>query len=98
MNLHEIKSIEARKIYDSAKGDFEKIEKCYKYCCEKKVNSITAYMIKLVKEFVEPKGNIPKSNFNSYEQRTYDFDDLEKKLLGWDNNDEENLETKIEID
>jgi len=28
-----------------------------------------------------------KDNFNNYEQRTYDYDDLEKKLLGWDNND-----------
>ncbi|SQB33423.1 phage replisome organizer N-terminal domain-containing protein [Clostridium cochlearium] len=27
---------------------------------------------------------IKKDNFNSYEQRDYDFDDLEKKLLGWD--------------
>ena len=24
-------------------------------------------------------------NFNNYEQRDYDFDALEKKLLGWDN-------------
>lgn len=32
-------------------------------------------------------GNVPKGNFNNYEQRNYDFDDLEKKLLGWDNND-----------
>lgn len=30
---------------------------------------------------------ISKSKFNNYEQRTYDFDDLERKLLGWDNND-----------
>lgn len=32
----------------------------------------------------------PKSyggNFNNFEQRDYDFEDLEKKLLGWDNND-----------
>lgn len=31
--------------------------------------------------------NIPDakvSNFNNFEQREYDFDDLEKKLLGWD--------------
>jgi len=28
-----------------------------------------------------------KDNFNNYEQRTYDYDDLEKKLLGWDSND-----------
>ena len=25
--------------------------------------------------------------FNNYEQRTYDYNDLEKKLLGWDKND-----------
>ncbi len=28
-----------------------------------------------------------KDNFNNYEQRSYDYEDLEKKLLGWDNND-----------
>ena len=28
-----------------------------------------------------------KTNFNDYEQRSYDYDDLEKKLLGWDKYD-----------
>ena len=28
-----------------------------------------------------------KTQFNNFEQRDYDFDDLERKLLGWDNND-----------
>lgn len=28
---------------------------------------------------------VVKGHFNDYEQRKYDFDDLEKKLLGWDN-------------
>jgi len=86
MNLHKIDPIEAKKIYDTAKGNFEIIEKCYAYCCEKKVGSIVAYMLKLVKpnEFIEPKENIPQSNFTNYEQRNYDFDALEKKLLGWD--------------
>jgi len=84
MNLHKIEPIEAKKIYDTAKDNFEIIEKCYAYCCEKKVNSIVAYMLKLVKpnEFIEPKGNMPQSNFTNYEQRDYDFDALEKKLLG----------------
>lgn len=31
--------------------------------------------------------NAPRTNFNDYEQRSYDYDELEKKLLGWDNND-----------
>lgn len=33
-----------------------------------------------------PKNN--KGNFNNYEQRTYDFESLERKLLGWDNIDD----------
>ncbi|MHC1685004.1 MAG: DnaD domain protein [Clostridiaceae bacterium] len=31
--------------------------------------------------------NTTTGNFNNFEQRTYDFDDLEKKLLGWDKYD-----------
>ena len=34
-----------------------------------------------------PQGKAANGVFNSYEQRSYDFDDLEKKLLGWDKND-----------
>lgn len=44
---------------------------------------------RLVLEMKTPKAesnNSPtKGNFNNYEQRDYDFDDLEKKLLGWEN-------------
>lgn len=29
-----------------------------------------------------------KDNFNNYNQRKYDYDDLEKKLLGWDNDND----------
>ncbi|MDP4088095.1 MAG: DnaD domain protein [Bacillota bacterium] len=29
-----------------------------------------------------------KDNFNNFEQRTYDYDDLERKLLGWEKKDE----------
>lgn len=38
------------------------------------------------KEIVKSKyeDGIKKDSFNSYEQRDYDFDDLERKLLGWD--------------
>ncbi len=28
-----------------------------------------------------------KGTFNNYEQRSYNFEELEKQLLGWDNND-----------
>lgn len=29
----------------------------------------------------------PKLRFNNFKGRDYDYDDLEKKLLGWDNDD-----------
>ena len=38
---------------------------------------------KLVKK-LNPKFNKKASTFCNYEQREYDFDKLEKKLLGWD--------------
>lgn len=65
---HKITSLEAKKIYAAARGDF------------------IALMLKLVKpgEYIEPKKNYAKSDFNNYEQRTYDFDKLEKQLLGWE--------------
>ena len=33
--------------------------------------------------------NLKASGFNNFEPRDYDYDDLEKKLLGWDKDDEE---------
>lgn len=44
---------------------------------------------KLTLQMKEPKyvKNIKKGSFNDYEQRDYDFDDLEKKLLGWSKDD-----------
>ncbi|MBU3098712.1 MULTISPECIES: helix-turn-helix domain-containing protein [Clostridium] len=39
---------------------------------------------KLKSKFTKPKYAEKRSAFNDYEQRAYDFDELEKKLLGWD--------------
>ena len=39
-----------------------------------------------------------KGGFNDYEQREYDFDDLEKKLLGWDVNNDERDSQSTAID
>ena len=35
-------------------------------------------------EFIEPKKNTAKTKFNNFNERDYDYDELEKKLLGWD--------------
>jgi len=77
---------EAIKIYKSGNGDMDNIAKVYNYCKNKETDNFVGYIIKMVKpgEFVEPKKNSNKNNFNSFEQRNYDFDDLERKLLGWD--------------
>ncbi|MBW9170746.1 helix-turn-helix domain-containing protein [Clostridium estertheticum] len=39
---------------------------------------------KLKSKFAKPKYVKKPSSFCDYEQREYDFDELEKKLLGWD--------------
>jgi plasmid replication initiation protein len=42
-------------------------------------------MIKAIKEnYTIPKGKVKVCSFNDYEQRDYDFNELERKLLGWD--------------
>ncbi|MDF2505180.1 replication initiation protein [Clostridium sp.] len=81
---HDITSLDAKKIYDSAKGDIEIILKVYNHFKNKKLENFIGTMISMVKPgvFQEPIYNAPKTTFNDYEQRKYDYNDLEKKLLG----------------
>ena len=84
-----ITPLEAKKISDTANGDFNIIKEKYVIVSQmKKVGSIVGAMIDAIKnDYQAPKGKVAKGNFNDYEQRTYDFDKLEKKLLGWDKDD-----------
>ena len=50
------------------------------------VKNVVGYIRKLVKGFNEPQINNKTDNFNNYTQRTYDFDDLERKLTSWEDN------------
>lgn len=84
MKIHNVTALEATQIHDNAKGNMETIKECYDYCKSKNIDNLIGYMITIVKSFNKPKSNIKKDNFNNFEQRQYDFDDLEKKLLGWD--------------
>ncbi|HEY5588786.1 MAG TPA: replication initiation protein, partial [Candidatus Paceibacterota bacterium] len=81
-----ITAIEAKKIYDSSKNNFETIKKVYDYGKNKDIPNFIGWMISMVKPgvYIESKKNYAKGSFNDYEQRAYDFDALEKKLLGWD--------------
>lgn len=79
-----ITNLEIKKIYDAGKGDLEKIIKIYYYAKDKQVDNLVGYMIKILKDgFNEPKKNVPKSK-KDFTERDYDYDELERKLLGWD--------------
>lgn len=79
-----ITNIEIKKIYDAGKGDLEKIIKIYYYAKDKQVDNLVGYMIKILKDgFNEPKKNVPKTK-KDFTERDYDYDALERKLLGWD--------------
>ncbi len=79
-----ITNLEIKKIYDAGKGELEKIIKVYYYAKDKEVGNLVGYVIGILKNgFNDPKKNVPKSK-KDFDEREYDYDDLEKKLLGWD--------------
>ena len=80
--LNDITPLEARKILDVASGDIELIKEKYKIAnSQGNIKNIVGWAIKAIKDNYSPKTK--QSAFNDYEQRSYDFEDLEKKLLGW---------------
>ena len=82
--IHEpITDIEALKILISAKGNINIIKEKYSYSAAvPKIGNMVGWIIDAIKnDYKSPKGKVNK--FNEYEQREYDFEDLEKKLLGW---------------
>jgi len=82
---HKITKLEASYILKDSNEDLDLIKQCYEYLLTKnKVDNVIGYMRKLVKDFNKPQENIQTGLFNDCPQRTYDFDDLEKKLLGWE--------------
>jgi len=71
-------------------GDVEKIKE--KYCIISKmktVNNLTGDMIQAIKEDWTSK-EINNRTFNNFEPRDYNYDNLEKKLLGWEDPEENN--------
>ncbi|WP_010233465.1 replication initiation protein [Clostridium arbusti] len=93
MYEHKVTSIEAQKIYDSSNGDIDLISKVYNYFKNKKVKNLIGTMISMVKPgaFKEPISNMPKTHFNDYDQREYDYNELEKKLLGWNDDEKDRV-------
>ena len=91
MKEHNITSSEAMKIYKSANGDMHHISKIYNHFKNKDADNFVALMIKMVKpgEFIEPKKSFKKTRFNNFTPRDTDYDKLERKLLGWDTDEEQ---------
>jgi plasmid replication initiation protein len=85
----DIEALEAKYILDTAKGDINIIKEKYAQAENVvKIDNIVGWMLKALKEdYKTAKKKVKVGSFNDYEQRAYDFDDLEKKLLGWDNSE-----------
>lgn len=78
----------AKSILDAAKGNIQKIKEKYDLINTfDVVKNIVGAMIKALNEDWKTVGKTKVSTFNNYKQRTYDYDDLERKLLGWDKKD-----------
>ena len=86
MSGHKILPSEAMRIWNSSKRNIDIINRVYDHSRTQDIDNIVGYMVSMVKPeaFNEPKKNKKKLKFTDYEQRNYDFDSLEKKLLGWD--------------
>jgi len=66
-------------------GDIGKIKKLYDYMNTKNIKeNRVGYMRKLLEEWEEPRQSSNTTGFNNFEARQYDYNSLEKKLLGWD--------------
>jgi plasmid replication initiation protein len=81
---HDITELEASSVLKDSKNNLDLIKKCYEYALNKNIDNIVGYVRSIVKGFNEPKGNKATGTFNNFEQRTYNFEELEKRLLGWD--------------
>lgn len=90
MNKHKIDTKDALKIYNSAKGDLLIIRNVYNYALKQEIDNVVGYMISMVKPgvFRTPKTQEKNNNFSDYEQRDYNYEKLERKLLGWDDYDQ----------
>lgn len=69
------------------KADFKYIDGILNSWHKDGIKTLNDVLIKDKKKPMKKNNNFKTKidNFNNYEQRDYDFDALEKKLLGWDN-------------
>ena len=69
------------------KSDFKYIDGILTSWSKEGIKTLQDVANKDYKKSASKKSNANNGTFNNFEQRNYDYEDLEKKLLGWDNND-----------
>ena len=94
---------QANSVLTTAKGSLEIIKEKYILPRKIDVGNIVGWVIDAIKgNYKAPKGkNNATGSFNDYEQRKYDFDKLEKDLLGkYDDkfNEEDNMSVKTMVE
>ncbi|WP_252250999.1 replication initiation protein [Clostridium sp. ZBS13] len=87
MKDHDITYREAESIYKSGNANLVHIAEVYDYFKNKSADNFIGLMVAQVKPgvFNKPKQSQNQTSFNNFEPRQYDYTELEKKLLGWDN-------------
>lgn len=86
MKDHKVTYKEAESIYKSGNFNIMHIAEVYNHFKNKAADNFIGLMIAQVKPgaFNKPKKNNNTTSFNNFEARKYDYDSLEKKLLGWE--------------
>ncbi|NFL43103.1 replication initiation protein [Clostridium botulinum] len=86
MKEHKITYREAESIYKSGTGDLMHIVEVYEHFKNKSAENFIGLMVAQVKPgvFNKPKQSNNTTSFNNFEARQYNYDELEKKLLGWE--------------
>lgn len=87
----EISEKSAKDIYKNATENKEYgndplrlIEEVAEYSKTQNIKGAIGWLKTTLRDYERPLKKSKKNNFNNFEQRQYDFDDLEIKLLGWD--------------
>lgn len=86
MFKEDITAVDVKKLLDASKGDIEIIKEKYAIAqTVSKIGNVVAWMLTAIKEdYKAPRSRAKQTTFSDYEQREYDYNDLERKLLGWD--------------
>lgn len=84
IDKHKIEHVDALKILNSAVGNLALIKEVYSYALKQNIDNVVGYMISMVRPgvFHTPENQVKKNSFTDYEQRDYDYNDLEERLLG----------------